>query len=123
MLCDIPTHYLHEPEAMELLSMVPVQWAQTIPLQAKVGEYVVMARQALNGDWYIAGMTNWEERDINVDLAFLPAGTYQMELWKDGVNADRNAKDFKLEKRAIASGGHLGLKMAKGGGFVIRLTH
>lgn len=122
MLCDIPTHYLHEPEAMELLSKVPVQWAKTIPLQAKVGEYVVMARQALNGDWYVAGMTNWDARDVEVDLSFLPAGTYQMQLWKDGVNADKNAKDFKLEKRAIGSGAKLPLKLALGGGFVIRLS-
>ncbi|SFW23769.1 glycoside hydrolase family 97 protein [Chitinophaga sancti] len=122
MLCDIPTHYIREPEAMELLSKVPVEWARTIPLQAKIGEYVVMARQALNGDWYIAGMTNWEAREVNVDLSFLPVGTYQMELWKDGLNADRNAKDFKLEKRAIANGAHLPLKLAQGGGFVIRLT-
>lgn len=122
MLCDIPTHYLHAPEAMELLSKVPVQWAQTLPLAGKVGEYVVVARQALNGDWYVAGMTDWDAREYVVDLSFLPVGTYQLTLWKDGVNADSNAKDFKMEKRVVQQGAQVKINMAKGGGFVLRLT-
>jgi alpha-glucosidase len=121
MLCDIPTHYLHEPEAMNFLSTVPTQWARTIPLQAKVGEYVVMARQALNGDWYIGAMTNWTARDITIDLSFLGEGDFKMDSWKDGINADRNAKDFKMESKNVDQHTSLTIKMTTGGGFVARI--
>jgi alpha-glucosidase len=122
MLCDMPTHYEREPESMALLDCVPVEWTQTIPLAGKVGEYVVMARQALNGDWFIAGMTDWEARDYEVDLSFLPKGAYTMQLWKDGVNADRNAKDLTLEKSKVQQGDKVKIHMAPGGGFITRLV-
>jgi alpha-glucosidase len=121
MLCDIPTHYYHEPEAMELLSAVPTVWKQTIPLSAKAGDYVAMARQAHNGDWYIGAMTDWTARDLQVDLSFLPEGEYKMTVWKDGVNADRNAKDFKMEIIDVSNKTELVLKLAKGGGYVARI--
>ncbi len=59
MLCDMPTHYYREPEAMEFLKAVPSVWANTVPLHAKVGDYVAIARQAANGDWFVGAMTDW----------------------------------------------------------------
>ena len=122
MLCDIPTHYYREPEAMEFLKTVPTQWAQTIPLQAKVGEYVVMARQALNGDWYIGAMTNWTARDFTIDLSFLGDGKFRMTSWKDGMNADKNAKDCKMETSSVDKQSAVTIKMTTGGGFVARIS-
>lgn len=122
MLCDIPTHYLKETATMEFLSAVPAVWAQTIPLDGKVGEYVSMARQAQNGDWYIGSMTDWTARDLNVDLSFLGDGEYQMRVWKDGLNADKNAKDFKMETVKVNRNTQLSMKLASGGGYVARLV-
>lgn len=121
MLCDLPTHYYHEPVAMDFLQTVPTVWQQTIPLQAKVGEYVAIARQAPNGDWYIGAMTNWTPRELTIDLSFLGEGNFKIDSWKDGINADRNAKDCKRESGTTDSHSKLTIKMTKGGGYVARI--
>lgn len=118
MLCDIPTHYLREPECMQFLGPVPSIWQQTVPLQAKVGDYVAIARQAPNGNWYVGAMTDWSERTLDVKLDFLPAGNYKVSVWKDGINANKNAKDYKMETLQATSATTLNIKMARGGGYV-----
>jgi alpha-glucosidase len=122
MLCDLPTHYYREPEAMAFLQVVPVEWTQTIPLHAKVGDYIAMARQAKNGDWFIGAMTDWSPRELPLSLAFLGEGNYIMQIWKDGPNADRNAKDCKMESIDVNKQTTLTMKLAPGGGFVARIV-
>ncbi|OQP64189.1 alpha-glucosidase [Niastella vici] len=122
MLCDIPTHYYREPECMEFLQAVPAVWQQTIPLTAAIGEYAAIARQAANGDWFIGAMTNWTAREITVDLSFLGDGKYKMHIWKDGLNADRKAKDFAMDTIEADKSSALTIKMAPGGGYVARLV-
>jgi len=122
MLCDIPTHYYREPESMQFLSAVPVEWKNTVPLDAKVGDYVAMAREAKNGEWYLGAMTDWTARDLTLDLSFLPEGKYRMYVWKDGINADKNAKDFAMETKEVDRSTKLSVHLAKGGGYVARLV-
>ncbi|PST82893.1 alpha-glucosidase [Pedobacter yulinensis] len=122
MLCDIPTHYYREPEAMEFLQAVPTTWKRTVPLQAKIGDYVAVARQAADGDWYIGAMTDWTARELELDLSFLPDGKFKMLVWKDGVNADKNAKDFKQEVMRVSKTSKVKAHLAKGGGYVARLV-
>ncbi len=121
MLCDIPTHYIENPECMEFLSAVPSVWRQTVPLDGEVGYYTVMAREALNGDWYIGAMTDWDKRSLTIKLDFLPIGKYKMLVWKDGVNADRNAKDFQMETLVVDASTSVPLHLSIGGGYVARL--
>lgn len=121
MLCDIPTHYYKEPECMEFLAAVPVQWAETVPLEGKIGDYVVMARKAKNGDWYLGAMNDWTARDFSLNLSFLGDGKYKMMIWKDGLNADRNARDFKTETIDVVKGSKIKVSLASGGGYVARL--
>ncbi len=122
MLCDLPTHYYKEPECMQFISAVPVEWVKTVPLHAKVGDYVAVARQAKNGDWYIGAMTDWNARDLELDLSFLGNARYKMDVWKDGINADRNAKDFKMESLEVTRDTKHKISMTTGGGWVARLT-
>jgi alpha-glucosidase len=90
-------------------------------LQGKVGEYIMTARQ--KGDsWYVGGLTNWDARTADVDLSFLPAGNYSLEVFRDGVNADRIARDFVHEMDALSADRKLKIQMAPGGGFVVKLT-
>lgn len=121
MLCDIPTHYIRSPKWMEFLRAVPTIWQKTVPLDGKVGQSVVMAREALNNDWYIGAMTNWTPRSIKVKLDFLPVGNFKMVVWQDGPNADRNAKDFQMKTTVVSKDSTISIHMAKGGGFVARL--
>ncbi len=116
MLADSPTHYYKEPECMEFLQQVPTVWDDTKVLQAKVSDYVVVARR--NGDkWFMAGMTDWTARDLILDFSFLKDGTYKITLWQDGMNADRNGNDFKVLNGKITRRDRHKIHMAPGGGF------
>jgi alpha-glucosidase len=54
---------------------------------------------------------------MDLDLSFLPDGNYKMEIWKDGVNADRHASDFKQEKQNVTRSSKIKINMAPGGGW------
>ena len=116
MLADNPTHYLDEPECMQFLSKVPSVWDETIVLDAKLGEYVVIARR--NGhEWYIGAMTNWDTRDIEIDLSFLGDTNYEAALWMDGHNSHRNARDYQTDRIIVDKDTKIQLYLAPGGGF------
>jgi alpha-glucosidase len=116
MLCDSPSNYDRQPDAMEFLSIVPTTWDQTKTLNARIGRYVTVARKKGN-DWFIGAMTDWTPRDFQVSLDFLDAGKYQMTLYCDGVNADRNASDYRKETSQVNRSGQVALHLAPGGGW------
>ncbi len=121
MLADSPSNYLREPEAMEFLGPVPSEWDETRPLDGKVSDYVVVARR--NGRaWYVGAMTDWTPRELELDFSFLPEGNFTMESYEDGVNADRQASDYKKVKSAVNKGTKLKIKLAPGGGWAARIT-
>ena len=120
MLADSPSRYLDEPECMEFLGPVPTVWDETIVLDAQVSDYIVVARRY--GDaWYLGGMTDWDARDLSVDLSFLGEGKYDAVVWKDGANAGKNAEDYKKEKLTMGPEDILEIHLAPGGGFVVTL--
>ena len=120
MLCDSPSNYLRELECMEFLSRVPTVWDDTRVLDAKIGEYILLARKSGN-DWYVGAMTNWTARELEVDFSFLDAGNYNIEIYQDGINADRNAMDYKKVVRTVAKNEKLNIHLAPGGGWIARL--
>src|SRR5207244_6844968 len=88
MLADSPSNYMREPESLDFLTAVPTEWDETKVLDARIADYVVVARR--NGrDWYVGAMTNWTPRELEVNLSFLSDGNFQMASYQDGVNADR----------------------------------
>jgi len=117
MLADAPTNYLKETECLGFLSEVPSVWDETIVLDAKVGQYVVLARKSGN-NWYLAAMTNWDARELTVDLSRIAKGNFQLEEFVDGINADRNGNDYKKSGRNISTDGAFKIKMTTGGGWV-----
>nr|WP_255696581.1 glycoside hydrolase family 97 protein [Solitalea lacus] len=122
MLADNPTNYYKEPECMEFLSKVPVEWNDTKVLNGKVGEYVTMARNASNGDWYIGAMNNWTARELEINLSFLDDKQYKITIWKDGVNAARDGIDYKMQSEEVNKNSKLKVLLAPGGGWVGRIT-
>ena len=68
-------------------------------LEAKAGEYVIVAKR--KGDkWFIGGMTNngKKEREFTIKLDFLNKDrSYQMTSFEDGINAGRQAMDYRRE--------------------------
>jgi alpha-glucosidase len=120
MLCDSPSNYDREPEIMQFLSAVPTSWDQTKALNAKVGEYLTVARKHGN-DWYIGSMTDWSPRDFEITLDFLGAGNYQMTIYSDGINAERNASDYRIETNGVNRSNKISFHLAPGGGWAARL--
>lgn len=119
MLCDSPSHYLREPECLEFLATVPTVWDETIVLDAKVGDWVIVARKH-GQDWYLGAMTDWDPREFEVKLDFLGEGKYEAIIYEDGMNADRYASDYRCSKRVVSSSDTLKIKMAPGGGLAAR---
>jgi len=121
MLCDNPSNYKKEPECMEFLSAVPAVWDETKVLNAKISDYITVARRT-GEEWYIGAMTDWDSRDLSFDLSFLAEGKYKMTLYRDGKNADRNAIDYKKVVKIVDSTSKINIHLAPGGGWVARLV-
>jgi alpha-glucosidase len=120
MLCDAPSQYMKESDAMEFLGPVPTTWDETRVLDAKIADFIAVARR--HGDeWYVAAMTDWTAREIRVDCSFLGSGTFELLQWSDGMNADRNAMDYVKERRTITGSDKLTVRLAPGGGWVARI--
>jgi len=121
MLADSPSRYLREPEIMQLLAPMPTTWDETKVLDAKMADYVVIARRH-GRDWYIGAMTDWDPRDLNIDLSFLPAGNFEMDAYQDGANADRLGSDYKKVTSTVTNKSRVTIKMARGGGWAARIV-
>ena len=120
MLCDNPSNYNREPECTEFIANIPTVWEKTVALDGKVGEFVAIARLHGN-DWYVGALTNWDAREVELDLSFLGDGNYKLELFKDGINADRAACDYKKEVIPVPADRKVKVKMAPGGGWAAKI--
>lgn len=120
MLCDSPSNYESEEECTRFIASVPTVWDETRSLNGKIGEYVTIARKKGN-DWYVGSLTNWNNREIELDLSFLGSGDFKAEVFRDGVNADKAARDYKKEEIDIPANKKLKISMASGGGYVMRV--
>lgn len=121
MMADNPTAYMKEQESTTFISQIPTTFDETVALDGKVGEYVALARRK-DDIWYVGGLTNWSAREMTIDLSFLGEGTYSAEIFKDGVNADKDPTDYKREIIKVASTDKLVLNMANGGGFAMIIS-
>lgn len=121
MLCDAPTNYLNEQECVDFIASLPVEVDSTFIASGELGKYIVTVRKK-DVNWYIGGMTNWDERDVQLDFSFLPEGmSYTAVLFKDGVNANKQAEDYRKETIRINKDSRLTLHLASGGGFAMKL--
>ena len=120
MLADTPTNYEADEPFTKYIASLPVVFDKTIVPQGEIGKYIVTARQKDN-DWYVGGQTNWDERNLTLKFDFLGEGNYEAQILKDGINANHNAEDYKIELASINKDSKLDLHLASGGGFVIKL--
>ncbi|MDR3217966.1 MAG: glycoside hydrolase family 97 protein [Dysgonamonadaceae bacterium] len=116
MLADSPSSYIKEQECTDFIAKIPVVFDETKVLAGKVGEYVVIARKK-GSTWYIGAMTNWTEREIDIELSFLGDGSYNAEIFSDGINANVNANDYQKETKPVSANNKLHIKLAQGGGW------
>ncbi|MCJ7446198.1 MAG: glycoside hydrolase family 97 protein [Bacteroidales bacterium] len=120
MLSDNPTIYMREQESTDFITKVPVTFDETVALDGKVGEYAALARRKGN-TWYAGAMTSWTPRELEIDFSFLGEGNYEAVIFRDGINADRDATDYVREVIKISANDKLKIRLSPGGGWAARL--
>ena len=120
MLSDNPTIYQREQACTDFIARVPTTFDETIPLDGKIGEWVALARRK-GDDWFVGAMSNWTPHELTLDFSFLPPGSYEAEIFKDGLNADRDATDYKKEIIAVSQNTRQPVKLYPGGGWAARI--
>jgi alpha-glucosidase len=119
MLADNPFHYYREKECTDFMTSVPVTWDETKALYAVVGECLVVAKR--KGDqWFIGAIANSKEKErvVEIELNFLTdSKTYQVTAFEDGVNAGRQAMDYKKRAFTAAKGDRIKIRLVRNGGW------
>lgn len=118
MLADNPTLYYRNDECTRFISRVPVTWDETRALKAVAGKFAVVAKR--KGDkWYVGAINGSNEGiELEISLDFLtPGKNYTMTGFEDGINAFRQAMDYRKTQRRVDSTGKATLKIARNGGW------
>lgn len=119
MLADNPTLYYREKECTDFITSVPTTWDETIALEAKAGQYAIVAKRK-GAKWFIGGITNSgeKERSFKLNLNFLKAGkSYKVTSFEDGINAGYQAMDYRKKNYEVKSNDIVEIKMVKNGGW------
>ncbi len=123
--CDNPMSYRLYPECLEYMKTIPTTWDETVGVSGKIGQHVVVARRK-GSDWFMAAVGSWTPQSQVVPLDFLGEGQgdgkWQLEFFRDGVNAHRDSKDYKKCSVVVTSKDRLRLNFAPGGGWTGRFT-
>ncbi len=119
MLCDTPTHYMKEEECTRFITSVPTVWDDTRVVEGEIGSHITLVRRS-GADWYAGSLASWEGRDAELPLDFLGEGVFTAEIFRDGVNASRNANDYKRITADVTRKDTLSLRIAPGGGYAIK---
>lgn len=126
-LCDNPTSYRANPEAMKFLSKVPTVWDESVALDGKVGEYAMMAKRKGTA-WYVAGMTNESERTFSASKIASVLGSiadkekYKVILYRDNrPKSDQTATAMAVQTLTIDELAKLDdVSCSPEGGFVVQ---
>ena len=119
MLADNPTNYYREKECTEFITSVPTIWDETKALEAKTGEYAIVAKRK-GSKWFIGGITNGseKERTFKLNLNFLKSDkSYKVTSFEDGINAGYQAMDYRKKNYDAKSKDVIEVKMVKNGGW------
>jgi alpha-glucosidase len=115
-----PSQAMLEERFTRLLTSIPTTWDTTVIADARLGEYIITSRKK-EQDWFIGAMNNWTKKELSLPLNFLGEGEYEAEICEDGINADRNASDYKMKNFTVTKADTLIIPLAPGGGYVARL--
>jgi len=122
MLSDSPTKYEKNMECFSFMAKTPVVWDAVVGLGGTPETFAMAARKAKDGSWYVAGITNKDAREVEMPTSFLGSGKWNAEMFCDAPDSDENPSKFQhLNFTVVGGKAHL-VKMASGGGFVVRFS-
>ncbi len=116
MMADSPTKYMQNQECTDFIAQIPTTFDETVALDGKLGEYTVIARRK-GTVWYVAAMTDWTARDLTISLDFIGEGQHTADIFADGVNAHKEATDYKHTQQTVTSKDRLTVHLSSGGGW------
>ena len=123
MAADLPEHYEQFMDAFQFIKDVDIDWIQSQYLLAEPGDYLVVARQGKkNGQWFCGGVTDDQQRTLDIPMSFLdPGKTYVATIYADAPDADykKNPQAYTITTRDVTSKDVIPITMAPGGGFAI----
>jgi alpha-glucosidase len=124
MAADLPENYERQP-AFRFIRDVAVDWDTTRVIDARIGDYVAVARRERGGQsWFVGAITDEEGRTLDVPLSFLtPGRRYVAEIYADGPKANwlDNPLPVTITRRPVTSATRLRVVLAPGGGQAIRI--
>ena len=116
MLCDTPSHYLADVPCTEFITSIPTVFEQTHIIAGQIGEYIITTREK-DGKWYVGALTNWDEREVIINLSFLEKGKqYTAKLLADAADSSVKPEKYKISTIDVDSASEILVKLAKGGG-------
>jgi alpha-glucosidase len=119
MVCDHPAAYEGEP-GFDFICEVPTVWDETRILDARVGEYVIIARRK-EKDWFIGAITDHSSRLVKIPLNFLSQDVYTAKIYSDALDAANQPNHLATNIRDVVASDHISVRLAEGGGAVVIL--
>ena len=125
MAADIPENYERFMDAFQFIKDVPVDWDETIYLEAEPGDYITIARREKGtNNWYVGCTADENGHDTRLNLDFLqPDKQYIATIYADAKDAswDKNPQAYTITQRIVTNRSKLDLHAGSGGGFAISI--
>ena len=126
MAADLPENYEKRLDVFQFIRDVPADWSESTVLNAKIGDYLTIARREKKSDnWFIGSITDETSRSFKIKLDFLnPTKTYEATIYEDGANAHYidNPYPVTITKKIVRKGDTITIHLAPGGGTAISLS-
>ena len=126
MAADLPENYERFADAFQFIKDVPVDWQESVYLEAEPGRYITVARKDKHSNnWYVGNTSNENGHTSELLLNFLDKNKkYEATIYADAKNADwqTNPKAYTITKQKVNAKTKLKLTAAKGGGYAIKIS-
>ena len=119
-LADHPDHYINQA-GVDFMKAVPADADEMKVLAGEIGEYIVMAKRK-GEKWFLGALNNSDEREVEISCSFLPAGTFSLQMWADGPEANKDATRLSQSTIKITAKDRIKIHMARAGGWAAIAT-
>lgn len=125
MAADLPENYERFMDAFQFIKDVPVDWDNSIYLEAEPGKYVTVARKEKGtNNWFIGSATGDANHQSVISLDFLEKGKdYIATIYADTKDTDykSNPQSYQIVKGFVNSKNKLKINTVEAGGYAISL--
>lgn len=125
MAADLPENYERFMDAFQFIKDVPVDWDNSIYLEAEPGKYVTVARKEKGtNNWFIGSATGDANHQSVISLDFLEKGkNYIATIYADTKDTDykSNPQSYQIVKGLVNSKNKLKINTVEAGGYAISL--